>query len=92
MGLLVLGCQLAVCSPRLLALFALQHIRSHPASSALAGSIADRSRLDSVRRGMLEGFSLGHYLLLVDYTGRLFREGKVTISAELAGARLNPSI
>ncbi len=35
---------------------------------------------------MLEGrFSLGSYLLLVDYTGRLFRTGKATISAELAG-------
>ena len=47
--------------------------------------IEDRSRLDSARRGMLEGFSLGHYLLLVDYTGRLIREGKAAISAELAG-------
>ena len=47
--------------------------------------IEDRSRLDSARRGMLEGFSLGSYLLLVDYTGRLFREGKAAISAELAG-------
>jgi hypothetical protein len=35
--------------------------------------------------GMFEGFSLGSYLLLVDYTGRLFRTGKATISAELAG-------
>ena len=25
---------------------------------------------------MLEGFSLGSYLLLVDYTGRLFRDGQ----------------
>jgi len=32
---------------------------------------------------MLEGLSLGIYLLLVDYTGRLFREGKAVISAEL---------
>jgi hypothetical protein len=31
-----------------------------------------------------EGFSLGYYLLLVDYTGRLFREGKATISREVA--------
>ena len=38
--------------------------------------IEDRRRLDSVREGMVEGFSLGSYLLLVDYTGRLFREGK----------------
>ena len=34
---------------------------------------------------MLEGLSLGSYLRLVDYTGRLFRDGKATISAELAG-------
>jgi hypothetical protein len=33
---------------------------------------------------MLEGFSLGSYLLLVDYTGRLFREGKAVISREVA--------
>jgi REP element-mobilizing transposase RayT len=47
--------------------------------------IEDRRRLDSSREGMLEGFSLGNYLLLVDYTGRLFREGKATISREVAG-------
>ncbi len=34
---------------------------------------------------MLRGFSLGNYLLLVDYTGRLFRVGETAISAELAG-------
>jgi hypothetical protein len=45
----------------------------------------DRRMLDSSREGMLEGFSLGSYLLLVDYTGRLFRAGKAAISAELAG-------
>ena len=33
---------------------------------------------------MLEGFSLGNYLLLVDYTGRLFREGKAALSREVA--------
>jgi hypothetical protein len=47
--------------------------------------IEDRRRLDSFREGMLEGLSLGSYLLLVDYTGRMFREGKAAISAELAG-------
>jgi hypothetical protein len=46
--------------------------------------IEDRRRLDSSREGMLEGFSPGSYLLLVDYSGRLFREGKATISRELA--------
>ena len=47
--------------------------------------VEDRRRLDSAREGMLEGFSLGNYLVLVDYTGRLFRQGKAAISAELAG-------
>jgi hypothetical protein len=46
--------------------------------------IEDRRGLDSLREGMIEGFSLGNYLLLVDYTGRLFREGKATISHEPA--------
>src|SRR5271154_2060785 len=47
--------------------------------------IEDRRQLDSSREGMLEGFSVGSYLLLVDYTGRLFRKGKATISQELSG-------
>jgi hypothetical protein len=47
--------------------------------------IEDRHKLDSSREGMLEGFSLGSYLILVDYTGRLFRDGKAVISAELSG-------
>ena len=33
---------------------------------------------------MIQGFSLGSYVQLVDYTGRLFRQGKASISAELA--------
>ena len=41
--------------------------------------------LDSPREGMVEGFSLGSYLLLVDYTGRLFRDGKAAVSRELSG-------
>ncbi len=42
---------------------------------------------------MVEALSLGGYLLLVDYTGRLFRDGKTAISAELVGilARLGTS-
>ena len=47
--------------------------------------IEDRRQLDSRREGMLEGISLGSYLLLVDYTGRMFRDGKAAISAELSG-------
>ncbi len=55
--------------------------------------IEDRRKLDSSREGMVEGLPLGSYLLLVDYTGRLFHEGKSAISAELAGilARLGTS-
>jgi hypothetical protein len=33
---------------------------------------------------MLEGLTLGSYLLLVDYTGRLVREGKASISQGIA--------
>jgi REP element-mobilizing transposase RayT len=66
---------------------------SVPGSTAAAGleeglwlcPVEDRQRLDSSREGMLEGFSLGNYVLLVEYTGRLFREGKAVISGELAG-------
>ena len=34
---------------------------------------------------MMQGFPLGSYVKLVDYTGRLFRQGKASISADLAG-------
>jgi hypothetical protein len=47
--------------------------------------IEDRRRIDSPREGMIEGFSLGSYLVLVDYTRRLFRQGKAMISREVAG-------
>jgi hypothetical protein len=55
--------------------------------------IEDRRGLDSSREGMLQGFSLGKYVKLVEYTGRFFRQGKASISAELAGifARLGCS-
>jgi hypothetical protein len=46
--------------------------------------IEDRRRPDSSREGMFEGFSLGKCLLLVDYTGRMFREGKTSISCQVA--------
>ncbi|MDR3634131.1 MAG: hypothetical protein P4L84_10015 [Isosphaeraceae bacterium] len=46
--------------------------------------IEDRRRFDSTREGMVEGFTLGNYLLLVEYTGRLFRNGKASISRDLA--------
>ncbi len=34
---------------------------------------------------MLEGFSLGNYVLLVEYSGRLFRDGKAAVAADLSG-------
>ncbi len=47
--------------------------------------VQDARRQGSHREGMLESFSLGSYLLLVDYTGRLVRQGKARISSEVAG-------
>jgi hypothetical protein len=44
----------------------------------------DRRQMDSTREGMVEGFLLGSYVMLVDYTGSLFREGKAVISQEMA--------
>jgi hypothetical protein len=37
--------------------------------------IEDRRGVDSLLEGMIAGFSLGNHLLVVDYAGRLFREG-----------------
>jgi hypothetical protein len=47
--------------------------------------IEDRRGLDSSREGMMQGFSLGSYVKLVDYTGRLYGQRKASISADLAG-------
>jgi hypothetical protein len=46
--------------------------------------IEDRRGLDSSREGMMQGFPLGSYVQLVEYTGRLFRQGKASISGDLA--------
>jgi REP element-mobilizing transposase RayT len=46
--------------------------------------IEDRRQLDSAREGMIEGLSLGQYLLVVDETARLFREGKAVVSRAAA--------
>ena len=45
--------------------------------------VEDRRCHGLPREGMVEGLTLGHYLQLVDYTGRLLRDGKATISAEV---------
>ena len=47
--------------------------------------LEDRRKKGSPREGMLENFSLGSYLLLVDYTSRLCRTGKARVSEEVAG-------
>jgi hypothetical protein len=47
--------------------------------------IEDHRRLDSTREAMLEGFSLGNYVLLVEFAGWLLREGEAAISRELSG-------
>jgi hypothetical protein len=47
--------------------------------------IEDRQRQGSIRKGIVEGFTLGQYLLLVDYTSRVVRKGKAVVSSELAG-------
>ncbi len=68
-------------------------LRGSVAASRVAGGleeklwlvpIEDRRGLDSNREGMLAGFTLGNYLMLVEYTGRLVREGKASISADVA--------
>jgi hypothetical protein len=38
----------------------------------------------ALREGMLEEFSRGSYLILVDHNGRLFRDAKAAISGEVA--------
>ena len=50
-----------------------------------AGPNPGRFFRGAIRDGMMQGFSLGSYIKLVDYTGRLFRQGKASISLELAG-------
>ncbi len=46
--------------------------------------VEDRRRQGSAREGMIEGFSLGGYLMLIDYTSRLRRQGKARVSREVA--------
>lgn len=47
--------------------------------------LEDRRRQGASREGVLEGLSLGSYLLLVDYTGCLVRQGKGRMSQDVAG-------
>jgi len=40
----------------------------------------DRRKQGALREGMPEGFTLGQYLMLVDYTSRLVRDGKAVVT------------
>ena len=46
--------------------------------------LGDQREQGAKRAGLLEGFSLGSYLELVDWTSRLIRRGKARLSAEVA--------
>ena len=46
--------------------------------------LEDRRRWGTDREGMMESFSLGSYLLLVDYTSRLCRLGKARVGKEVS--------
>ena len=46
--------------------------------------IEDRRGLGAAREGMRTGFALGQYVMLVEYTGRMLRNGKTAISSEVA--------
>ncbi len=65
-------------SPRTKAQFRAEPVAGSTASAGLEDTIwlcpvEDRRKLDSAREGMLEAFSLGSYLLLVEYTGAVPR-------------------
>jgi len=47
--------------------------------------IEDRRKQGALREGMREGFTLGQYLMLVDYTSRLVSDGKASMTAEVEG-------
>ena len=46
--------------------------------------IEDRRHQGRKRAGLIENFSLGSYLQLVDYTSRLVRRGKARLSRDVA--------
>ena len=56
--------------------------------------IEDRRASGIKRPGLLEGFSLGSYLQLIDYTSRLVRNGKARVNKDVASLldRLGTSV
>jgi hypothetical protein len=57
---------------------------SDPEAGLWLCPVEDRRARGAAREGMLDGLRLGHYLRLVDFTGRLLRKGKAAIQAEVA--------
>jgi len=45
--------------------------------------IEDRRKHGALREGIRDGFTLGQYSMLVDYTSRLVRDGKAAVTAEV---------
>jgi len=58
-------------------------LSSKPKTKSDDAHLAEESLLATC--AYIEGFSLDNYLLLMEYTGRLFRAGNAVISGELAG-------
>jgi|688.fasta_scaffold00158_56 hypothetical protein len=46
--------------------------------------IEDSADFKEIRKGIIDRITVGHYFLLVDLTGRYFREGKASIDGEAA--------
>jgi hypothetical protein len=64
---------------------AVEHLASGDAEqSHWLCPLDDRRSWGAPREGMLPGLSLPKYLLLLDHTARLFREGKATLDADVA--------
>lgn len=47
-------------------------------------AIENRRAIDSAREGMLSGFTLGNYLMFVEYTGGVLLNENASISSELS--------
>lgn len=59
--------------------------RQHSRHPAVADTCHSLRSPNTMREGMLPGFSLSSYLELVDWTARLCRPGKARLSQEVAG-------
>ena len=73
-----------ICKPRNKEVWLVRAVSKKLEEALWLIPIEDRRQLDSTREGMLAGFTLGNYLMLVEHTGRLLRDGKASITAELS--------